>query len=135
MRLNNTIQRRTILEELQKINCHPTAEELFQLVHLRLPRISLGTVYRNLAVLEGEGLVKRIDAHDRVVRYDGHTHPHSHLCCTACGRVEDVILTDDQSHAVRAALLPLLHDRIHSFSLDFSGFCRDCQERSDTGSV
>lgn len=135
MRLNNTIQRRTILEELQKINCHPTAEELFQLVHLRLPRISLGTVYRNLAVLEGEGLVKRIDAHDRTVRYDGHVEPHSHLCCTACGRVEDVILSDAQNDAVRVVLQPLLCDRIHSFSLDFSGFCRDCQERSDSASV
>lgn len=135
MRLNNTIQRRTILEELRKVNCHPTAEELFQLVHLRLPRISLGTVYRNLAVLEGEGLVRRIDGHDRTVRYDGHTAPHSHLCCSVCGRVEDVLLTEDQHDAVRTVLQPLLHDRIRGFSLDFSGFCRDCQERSNAGSV
>ena len=135
MRLNNTIQRRTILAELQKINCHPTAEELFQLVHLRLPRISLGTVYRNLAVLEKEGFVRRIECYDRTIRYDAHTAEHSHLRCTHCGRVEDIVLTDDQKNMVHSVLQTVLQDRVHGFSLDFSGFCRDCQERIGSDSV
>ena len=43
-----TRQRAVILEELRKVKTHPTADELYSIVRERLPRISLGTVYRNL---------------------------------------------------------------------------------------
>ena len=43
-----TKQRRIILEELRKVRSHPTADEIYAMVRRRLPRISLGTVYRNL---------------------------------------------------------------------------------------
>ena len=41
-----TRQRAVILEELRKLKSHPTADELYSIVRERLPRISLGTVYR-----------------------------------------------------------------------------------------
>ncbi|MGB5882784.1 MAG: transcriptional repressor, partial [Desulfobulbales bacterium] len=43
-----TSQRQVILEELQKVTSHPTASDVFDMVRKRLPRIGLGTVYRNL---------------------------------------------------------------------------------------
>jgi len=43
-----TRQRQVILEELQAVTSHPTAVELHELVRRRLPKVSLGTVYRNL---------------------------------------------------------------------------------------
>ena len=46
-----TRQRAVILEELRKLTTHPTADELYQIVRARMPRISLGTVYRNLCFL------------------------------------------------------------------------------------
>lgn len=46
-----TRQRAVILEELRKTATHPTADELYSIVRRRLPRISLGTVYRNLDFL------------------------------------------------------------------------------------
>ena len=46
-----TTQRQVILEEVKKINTHPTADVIYNLVRERLPRISLGTVYRNLEIL------------------------------------------------------------------------------------
>ena len=57
-KLRITAQRKAILEELQNTNTHPTADELYKMVRLRLPRISLGTIYRNLEKLSEEhGLV------------------------------------------------------------------------------
>ena len=46
-----TTQRQIILEELGKVTSHPTANEVYDMVRKRLPRIGLGTVYRNLELL------------------------------------------------------------------------------------
>ncbi|MBW2706713.1 MAG: transcriptional repressor, partial [Deltaproteobacteria bacterium] len=46
-----TRQRQVILEELRKVDTHPSADEVYEMVRKRLPRISLGTVYRNLEIL------------------------------------------------------------------------------------
>ena len=53
-------QRVEILAELRLAQDHPTAAELHDRLRPRLPRISLGTVYRNLDVLEAEGLVAKL---------------------------------------------------------------------------
>ena len=55
-----TRQRRVILEELQSVKSHPTAIELFELVRRRLPRVSLGTVYRNLDLLARAGFIEKL---------------------------------------------------------------------------
>ena len=46
-----TRQRRALLDAIGKDMTHPTADEVHRLVRRRLPRISLGTVYRNLDAL------------------------------------------------------------------------------------
>lgn len=53
-----TRQRAVILEELRKTATHPTADELYSIVRRRLPRISLGTVYRNLDFLADSGEIR-----------------------------------------------------------------------------
>jgi len=52
----NTRQRQVVLEELRKLTSHPTAAELYEITRARLPKISLGTVYRNLEVLAENGV-------------------------------------------------------------------------------
>ncbi|MGE5577510.1 MAG: Fur family transcriptional regulator, partial [Syntrophothermus sp.] len=52
-----TRQRQIILEELKNVTTHPTADEVYEMVRRRLPRISLGTVYRNLELLAEEGII------------------------------------------------------------------------------
>lgn len=86
----NTRQRQIILEELQKVTSHPTATGLYEIVRRRLPRISLGTVYRNLEVLAEMGLVRKLDAGRGEARFDGDVRRHDHVRCLACGRVDDI---------------------------------------------
>ena len=57
-----TRQRAVILEELRKTKSHPTADELYSIVRERLPRISLGTVYRNLDFLAETGEILKLEA-------------------------------------------------------------------------
>jgi Fur family transcriptional regulator, ferric uptake regulator len=86
----NTKQREVILAELRRLPNHPSAAQLFERVRPSLPRVSLGTVYRNLELLAQGGVIKKIPFGKREARYDGTTAEHYHVQCTRCGRVADV---------------------------------------------
>jgi Fur family ferric uptake transcriptional regulator len=83
-------QRETILAELCKVKTHPTADEVYDMVRKIMPRISLGTVYRNLDFLSSRGVVLRLGGAGTQKRFDGNPNPHPHLRCAVCGRVDDV---------------------------------------------
>lgn len=89
-RRRHTPQRQVILEELAGLYTHPTAAELYALVRQRLPRVSLGTVYRNLEVLCEDGLARRLTLAGSDARYDGNTRPHDHVRCIGCGILRDL---------------------------------------------
>ena len=55
------------------------------------PNLSLGTVYRNLSQLADAGEVQKIYCGDGAIHFDGDTHPHYHVICTQCGKVEDLL--------------------------------------------
>jgi Fur family transcriptional regulator, ferric uptake regulator len=86
----NTRQRQVILEEVQKLTSHPTAATLYEIVRSRLPKVSLGTVYRNLELLARLGLIQKLDFSGGEARFDGNVEDHDHLRCVRCGRVDDV---------------------------------------------
>lgn len=83
-------QREAILAELCKVKTHPTADEVYDMVRKIMPRISLGTVYRNLDFLSSRGVVLRIGGAGTQKRFDGNPVPHPHLRCSVCGRVDDL---------------------------------------------
>jgi Fur family ferric uptake transcriptional regulator len=85
-----TQQRRVILEELRNVTSHPTASALYEIVRCRLPKISLGTVYRNLVYLAKMGDIRKLEFSGAEARFDGNIHPHDHVRCLRCGRVDDV---------------------------------------------
>lgn len=119
-----TTQRRIILEELQAVTSHPTADEVYGLVRKKLPRISLGTVYRNLEVLSSLGLVRKLDNAAGQKRFDADISPHHHIRCEVCGKVDDIFGAPDIS-GIEHGLNTDFH--VTGFLLDFSGICPDCR--------
>ncbi len=85
-----TRQRKVILEELRKVTSHPTADQVYEMVRRRLPRISLATVYRNLETLSLAGEVLKLEVSGTQRRYDGDTSEHHHARCAMCGSVIDI---------------------------------------------
>ncbi len=85
-----TIQREVILEELRKVTSHPTVDTIYEMVRRRLPRISLGTVYRNLEVLAEQDEILKLNIDGAKMRFDGNTSVHCHIRCVFCGRVDDL---------------------------------------------
>jgi Fe2+ or Zn2+ uptake regulation protein len=124
-----TNQRQVILEEIQKVNTHPTADDVYEMVRKRLPRISLGTVYRNLEILSTRGLIQKIGPISSQMRFDGSTKNHYHIRCINCGRVEDAPIEsmDDIENAVRN----LSDYHIIGHKLEFIGICPKCREKGN----
>ncbi|OIP79895.1 transcriptional repressor [Candidatus Peregrinibacteria bacterium CG22_combo_CG10-13_8_21_14_all_44_10] len=85
-----TNQRQILLEEIQKVHTHPTAEEVYEIVRKRIPNVSFATVYRNLDFLSQNGFIIKLHTKDKKTRYDGYSDPHLHLCCKKCGYVVDI---------------------------------------------
>ena len=84
-----TQQRQVILEELRNVNTHPSADEIYEMVRKRLPRISIGTVYRNLEILCASGEIQKLEFGCSLKRFDGVATAHYHISCLDCDRVID----------------------------------------------
>ncbi|MDQ7784297.1 MAG: transcriptional repressor [Desulfomonilaceae bacterium] len=126
--LRNTQQRRVILEELERVATHPTAGEIYQLVRKRLPRISLGTVYRNLEILSHAGKIRTIEFAGMEKRFDGITDDHYHVRCVKCGKIDDVpIRTIPQ---INEAVNGKTDYEILGHRLEFVGVCAGCTKRN-----
>jgi len=85
-----TKQRTVILQKLREVTSHPTADEIYAMTREHLPRISLGTVYRNLELLTRHGEVLCLENGGFQKRFDGTTTPHHHVRCAQCGKIGDV---------------------------------------------
>ncbi len=123
-----TNQRRIILEELRKVNTHPTVDELYTIVKARMPHISLGTVYRNLDLLADMGEVLRIDSAGNMRRFDGRVEPHRHVRCQACGRVADVFTDGKDEPVIGSLRVPGF--RITTVRVEYDGICEECERKS-----
>lgn len=85
-------QRESVKTYLATHSNHPTAETIYLAVKQEYPNISLGTVYRNLALLEETGEIIKISTGVGPDRYDGNVKPHYHFFCNECGDVYDLEL-------------------------------------------
>ncbi|MEA1949855.1 MAG: transcriptional repressor [Planctomycetota bacterium] len=125
----STVQRRVILEELEKSENHPTASELYEIVRQRLSDISLGTVYRNLVLLSDLGIIQKLEFCGSETRFDGRCEDHYHIQCVDCGRVNDL-------HGLPGDLSIKLPTEDNDFlitghRLVFYGICGKCQQKGD----
>jgi len=126
-----TRQRRAILAVLEATREHPTADEVFRRVRQEVPRISLGTVYRNLDLLAHAGIIQRIDGAGAQMRFDANQRPHPHLRCVRCGRVDDAPIAQDES--LIEELRRVTEYEITGLSVEFTGICPDCQGQKESG--
>ncbi len=121
-----TKQRRLILEELRSQNNHPTADLIYERVRKKMPKISLGTVYRNLEILTGLGEIQTLELSGSQKRYDGVPHKHYHIRCLHCGRVDDAPIAPLQQ--LEDALYEATVYTIMGHRLEFMGLCPECSK-------
>jgi len=126
--LRSTQQRIVILEELRSNNDHPSADELYERVRKKLPRISLGTVYRNLEVLSQLGEIQKLNLSGSLKRYDGIPGKHYHIRCINCDRVDDAPIAP--LNQIEDELYQATVFEIIGHNLEFTGLCPACTKEN-----
>lgn len=118
-----TKQRSVILEALRSVKTHPTADEIYGLVRKKLPRISLGTVYRNLDVLTSTGEIRILERAGSQKRFDGDLTPHQHVRCETCGTVGDIFPPVNIPRVPQANAAGFY---LKQAEIEFIGLCPNC---------
>ncbi|MGI6072361.1 MAG: Fur family transcriptional regulator [Lachnospiraceae bacterium] len=129
MRHRYSRQREAILEYLKSVKTHPTAECIYDHVRKDIPDISLGTVYRNLRLLEKQGKLRTISCGNAPERFDGDTSVigHQHFICSECGAVIDVRIDDSKLRALAEKSSGCV---ITGHEIILHGICPDCKNKN-----
>ncbi|MDO4522728.1 MAG: transcriptional repressor [Eubacteriales bacterium] len=120
-------QRESIKQFLASRKDHPTADTIYVNIRREYPHISLGTVYRNLALLTDIGEIIKITAGDGVDRYDYDTSQHHHFICRECHCVKDLAM--ENIDYIKDAAQQSFHGLIERYSANFYGICDECLEK------
>ncbi len=124
-----TKQRKAILEALKETDTHPTADEIYEEVKKEIPNISLGTIYRNLNVLEEMDEIMVLDYGSTYSRFDGCADNHYHFQCKECEEIYDLDME------IRENLENKVEENypftVDNHRLEFYGLCPSCQNKSD----
>lgn len=123
----NTIQRSMVLDAVNKLKSHATAEEVYQTVAEEHPNISKGTVYRNLNQLAEMGEIRKIEVPGSADRFDHICHDHYHARCLKCGKVFDVEM--DYMQDLEKQIKDANGFQFSGHDLMFKGVCPNCQKK------
>lgn len=121
-------QREAIIDYLRHTTEHPTADMVYTHVQERYPKVSLGTVYRNLSLLAEEGEILRLTQIDGSDRFDGNPMPHYHFFCNHCKQVLD-LKTTSLEHINTLANVDF-DGIVEGHQILFYGHCPSCKKNS-----
>lgn len=125
-------QRDAILNFLTTRVYHPTAETIYSSLKGDYPKLSLGTVYRNLGLLADMGSIQKITTINGPERYDGNPKTHPHFFCNHCGAVLDLdvnLSLHDEELTKRAQ--DIFDGRIEYTMTNYYGICSNCLNKND----
>lgn len=127
MQYRQTKQRQAILKIIESQGGHLTADQIYAQVRTSFPRLSLGTVYRNLRVLIAQSSVRELDFGESFKYFEAAKDLHYHLICRVCGQIADAAIPVDEqlTRLVRRAR-KTGGFRIEDHRLDFIGVCPLC---------
>jgi Fur family transcriptional regulator, peroxide stress response regulator len=123
--------RERILEMLKSTGVHPTADWIYDRLKREFPKLSMGTVYRNLNILVEQKVTQKIDFGSTFDRFDGNIAPHYHFVCERCGSITDLELPVDDGLNERVQKATLFTVRRHR--IEFYGVCDRCKGETESG--
>ena len=127
-----TSQRKLILEKIESMSGHPTAEEIYLNANQEDPTLNLSTVYRTLRWLTDQSLITphRFDEERRQERFDatltGTNIDHYHFQCQQCKNI--IEFSSDQMEKIKSIFSSQTGSEVFSAELVFYGVCANCRE-------
>jgi Fur family peroxide stress response transcriptional regulator len=117
-------QREKLLAYLKQTTQHPTANELYSKMKKDFPNLSLGTVYRNLNILEKQGLIQKLAFGSSYDRYDYVAQSHAHFICENCGCVLDMPQRNESIEELEQES----GMKINRYEKKYFGLCQRCNQ-------
>ena len=115
-------QRERIYQAVQSSMEHPSAQMVYDALRPEMPRLSLGTVYRNLHQMAQEGRLRELEG--PVAPFDAVLPPHTHIRCVRCGQVAGLAVPYDPALDREAGESGWA---VNGHDLVFSGLCPACR--------
>lgn len=126
--LRTTPQRMAICELLAQSVEHPSAYTIYEDIQVRIPSLSLTTVYNTLETLVGLGLINELgDVGNEGMRFDADTSPHINLACLTCNKVID--LPSKHVGKLEEEVTETSGYVIQGARLLYYGLCPECHEK------
>ena len=117
-------KRDAILDCIRRTQCHPTAEWVYNQLKPQIPDLSLGTVYRNIAMFKNEGIIQSVGVVNGLEHFDVDIEPHTHFICSRCANVFDLKSVTLPPEVFEEA--QKLSSTITGYQLQFTGQCANC---------
>lgn len=126
--MRSTPVHKALLKILSKNQAPLSAFDILTKLHTQKLLVNKTTVYRQLALLEKQGLVHAVRLSDRSVRYElaNKDDHHHHLVCIKCNDVKDVDFKDHLNYQEKT-IQKNNKFKILRHSLEFFGLCVNCQ--------
>jgi Fur family peroxide stress response transcriptional regulator len=120
-------KREAILDKIRSTTSHPSAEWVYHSLRDEFSDLSLGTIYKNLALFKQEGQVISIGTIAGQERFDGNVSPHGHFICNICLNIFDVDLLDNEP-LYMLYLDKMQIDTVSRVDLTAYGTCTTCSQ-------
>lgn len=114
---------KSVLDAVVNSSGHLSAEEVFKLVRKKHPKVSVGTVYRNLNMFVKKNRLGRVERAGGPDYFDANIFPHDHVFCAKCGKMHDIAVPE-----LREFLSAHTAFRIISYELNVSAVCPECED-------
>lgn len=117
-----------IVSQFTEAKSPVAAKDLLEFFHNQGLKINKTTVYRELAFLLSENIIKEIEFGEGQKRYELEDFKHHHhLICLKCRKVEDIELKTDLDRE-EARFLKENGFKVVNHSLEFFGYCKNCRD-------
>lgn len=126
---NFSSKRNAIYNAVCNTSTHPSAKWVYDRLKPEIPDLSLGTVYRNIALFKSEGKVNVVCSVNGEERIDADIKPHPHFVCNSCGNVLDV--SESGSAYSENRELENAGYSIESRFVIYYGLCPECSNKRD----
>ncbi|MCD7729603.1 MAG: transcriptional repressor [Clostridia bacterium] len=123
----STAQKKIIHKALVEAG-HPTATELYEIVHRENEHISKATVFRVLSQFADNGEIRRLSIRGSDERFDATMSAHAHMRCVQCGKIFDV-MTEELEGILGAKYIQGCE--IYSAELEYAGRCLECMKKTE----
>jgi len=116
-----------VLEALVSFRDHPSADQVYELVHRKLPGLSRATVFRVLEQFVESGIIVKACHPGRSARYDAIIELHHHLVCLRCESMVDIF--DRELDGIPIPDTKKTGFQVVDFRVQLRGFCSQCQQQ------